>query len=88
MIEVKREDSKIIVAIDTDLPHPSGPGSTTVYHFTHDFGDVQRAELGRRYFRDRMEALAKRIRKEAYLAGHRDGRRHVAKETKWFEGTL
>lgn len=88
MIEVKREGSKIIVAVDTDLPHPNGPKVTTTYHFSQDFGDIQRAELGRRYFRERLEALAKRIRREAYLAGHRDGRRHVAKETKWFDGGL
>jgi hypothetical protein len=87
MLNVKRDDTKAVIDIETDLPFDSEGKKVSTFGFVFEMQSPSRAELLVCYIRNRLEREMVKVRHDAYEQGWRDAKSHRTKET-WFADWL
>lgn len=87
MLNVKRDNTKAVIAVGTDLPFDCEGTKTSIYEFEFEMQTPARAELLVRYVHNRLETEIEKTRREAYEQGWKDAKSRKPKVT-WFPGWL
>jgi len=69
LINVKRDSTKTVVAIETDLPFDCTGNKTSTFEFEFEMQTPARAELLVRYLRDKLGNEIETARRNAYEQG-------------------
>ena len=83
MFEFQRDNERVMVRIDTDLPYDCEGTSTAGLLFLFNFSEPYIAEAMRRYLRERYELMVNRLARNAYNAGWNDHRTKQRKKTEF-----
>lgn len=87
MLQVKRDNTKAVIVISTDLPFDCKGTSTSTLSFSFEMGDPSWAELLTRYMHDRLSKEIRKALHDAYEQGWKDAKSHKTKEN-WFRDWL
>jgi len=83
MIYFRRDDTKVIVEVDSQLPTRN-----PVYCFEFDCEDQETAELLQRHLQGKLQSLVERMRRQAYDLGWTDKAAKKRGKRKDFDGAL
>lgn len=87
MIRIKRDNEKVNLLFDSDLPFDCAGDTVVTFDFSCSTPQPYYAQLATNYLRERLLAEMQRIRRKAYEKGWRDARAKRKKED-WFSGNL
>jgi len=87
MIRINRDNEKVVLLFDTDLPHDCKGSTTVAWDFRVTTPAPYYAQLVTDYYRDRLRSEMQRIRREAYEEGWADAKAKRKKQD-WFSGSL
>jgi len=87
MLEIRRDNTAVIIRVETDLPHDCAGTITGNITFKFDMSAPSWAELLTRYLRDRLAYEVRKIRREAYEQGWKDAKSKNRKQD-WFSEWL
>lgn len=87
ILYVKRDNDKVVITIETDLPNNCDGTITTALPFTWQLSQPYLADLLVRYIRDRIKTAVSDARRESYEQGWKDARSKKQKAD-WFSGVL
>ena len=85
-IKFKRKETRVQLAVDTDLPYDEE--NNTILYFYYDCEDLDYAELLCRYFEKRHKDAIRAIRKAEYESGWRDAKGKKRRKSNWFSDMM
>ena len=89
MIRFRRSGTKVVVHVETGLPHES-EGCTTTFLFSYNTESVQYASLLCDYLNDRLTSRIKSVRKQEFSSGWKHGKAKKRGRSRfgWFYSSL
>jgi len=87
MLRVSREDTLVVLSVETGLPYDCEGTKTTTFRFSWNAGSPHFAQLLMEYILNIVETRIRIARTDAYNKGWEDHKAHKAKQA-WFDSTI